>query len=80
MEERPALAEEVKPRVDELQRQWDELENVTHEKGENMLEANRGELLFSFATRTAKQHLSLPVCRDDLHPGFAGCDVILVDP
>lgn len=43
MEERPALAEQVKPRVDELQRQWDELENVTREKGENMLEANRGK-------------------------------------
>ncbi len=44
LEERPHLAEKVRPHIEELRRQWDELDSTTKEKGEKLIEANRGEL------------------------------------
>ncbi len=39
--EKPDMANDIQPRLDELQRQWDELENTTGEKGQRLFDANR---------------------------------------
>ena len=39
--EKPDLASIVDPRLDELKRQWQELEDTTADKGERLFDANR---------------------------------------
>ncbi len=41
MREKPEMANEIQPRLDELQRQWDDLERTTQEKGQRLFDANR---------------------------------------
>lgn len=41
IEQKPELAKVVQPRLDELNRQWQELENTTVMKGEKLFDANR---------------------------------------
>lgn len=41
IEQKPELAKEIQPRVDELARQWKELEGTTAGKGEKLFDANR---------------------------------------
>lgn len=41
--ERPHLEERVRPHMEELRRQWEELDSTTKDKGEKLIEANRGE-------------------------------------
>ena len=42
--EKPELAKEVQPRLDELIQQWSNLENIVHAKGERLFNANRPQL------------------------------------
>lgn len=39
--EKPESAKEVDPRLDELARQWQELEQTTEDKGQKLFDANR---------------------------------------
>ncbi|CAH1792317.1 unnamed protein product [Owenia fusiformis] len=41
LREKPEMAEQVQPRLDELRRQWEELESHSNEKGEKLFDANR---------------------------------------
>ncbi len=41
MREKPDMAKDIQPRLDELQRQWEELENTTKDKGQRLFDANR---------------------------------------
>ena len=35
------MAQEIQPKLDELQRQWDDLERTTQDKGQRLFDANR---------------------------------------
>lgn len=39
--QKPSMAEQVEPHLDELRSQWNDLENTTQQKGEKLLDANR---------------------------------------
>ena len=39
--EKPAFQEQVQPRIDEIERQWQELEDATKNKGQKLFDANR---------------------------------------
>ena len=41
MREKPETAHEIQPKLDELHRQWDDLERTTQEKGQRLFDANR---------------------------------------
>lgn len=45
MKEKPELAEIIKPKINELQQQFDDLELTTQEKGERLFDANREVLV-----------------------------------
>ena len=39
--EKPDAGKEVEPKLEELRRQWEELENTTQNKGQRLFDANR---------------------------------------
>lgn len=41
IQEKPELASEIQPKIDELQRLWDDLESTTKQKGEKLFDSNR---------------------------------------
>ena len=40
-DEKPEFADVINPRLEELQRQWDDLERTTADKGERLFDANK---------------------------------------
>lgn len=45
MKEKPELGEIIEPKIQDLTTQFDDLETMTHEKGERLFDANREVLL-----------------------------------
>ena len=43
-QEKPELSEHVDPRIEELKKQFEDLENSTREKGQRLFDANRAVL------------------------------------
>ena len=41
IDEKPEFAETVEPKLEELKRQWDDIERTTEDKGERLFDANK---------------------------------------